>query len=179
MAYGAYMMDNRGYDLSLFETTRGTAVPKSAPVHKHRKKPQAKNNIIELPEINVSKAQRKKYNPVALCAGFVMSAIAVVAIVSIILGQVRLAELNQEIASAETRLSQTQSLHTQMQAKIEASLSAAAVEEYARNELNMVKATNQQKEYISLSQGDKAEIYDEGNRTVFAEMGDFLSSLWS
>lgn len=179
MAYGAYMMDNRGYDLSLFESTRGTAVPKAAPAVKHKRKPQAKNNIIELPEINISKAQRRKHNPMALCVGFVMSAIAALAIVSIILGQVRLAELNQEIASAEEKLSQTQSLHTQMQAKIEANLSAAAVEEYARNELNMVKATNQQKEYINLSQGDKAEIYEDGNRTVFAEMGDFLSSLWS
>ena len=42
-----------------------------------------------------------------------------------------------------------------------------------------LKANSRQKEYISLSQGDKAEIYMEEEKTVFDEIGAFFSSLWS
>lgn len=177
MAYGSYAMGNRDYDLSLFETTRGTAVPKTAPVKKKRAK--AQNNIIDLPEVQVDKSQRRKHNISGLICGFAVAAVVAVAVGLIISGQVRLAELNQEIATAETKLAHTQSIQTQMQARIESSLSAAAVEKYAREELNMVKATNSQKEYISLSQGDKAQVYDSGNSTVFEEIGETVSSLWS
>ena len=66
-----------------------------------------------------------------------------------------------------------------MQAKMEASLSTAAIEKYAQQHLGMSKATAQQKEYISLSEGDKAEVYLEKKSNVFTEIGDFLGSLWS
>ncbi|MDO5123591.1 MAG: septum formation initiator family protein [Eubacteriales bacterium] len=177
MAYGSYAVGNRDYDLSLFESVRGTAVPKTAPVKKKRAK--AQNNIIELPEIQVDKSQRKKHNVSGLVFGFVMAAVVAVAVGLIISGQVRLAELNQEIVSAETKLAHTQSVQTQMQAKIESTLSADAVEKCAKEKLNMVKATNSQKEYISLSQGDKAQVFSDGNATVFEAIGETVSSLWS
>ena len=74
MAYAAYARDNRGYDLSLFETTKGTAVPKEAPT-KVKKKNSAEN-IVKLQREDTLKAQRRKHNVPALIVGFVMSAIA-------------------------------------------------------------------------------------------------------
>ncbi len=177
MAYGAYALDDRGYDFSLFESTRGTAVPKEVPVRK--RKPQNRNNIIELPEVKVDKAHKRKHNVVGLVIGFILSAITVFAVCTVITGQARLTELNEQVALAQEQLSHAQSINTQTKAKIETSLSSAAVEEYAMSELGMVKATGHQKEYISLSQGDKAEVYIEEEKNVFSQIGDFVSSLWS
>ena len=58
-------------------------------------------------------------------------------VVSIIHGQVQLTELNQEIANAKTQLAEQQSVYTQLQMKVDSSISTAVVEEYARDNLNM------------------------------------------
>lgn len=175
MAYGAYMTD-RGYDLSLFET-HGTSAPKLQP--KRHKKKVERNNVILFPEVEYDKSARRKHNVAGIIGGFLMAAVIVTIVGIIIYGQVRLAELNQQIASAETQLSHSVSKYTQLQAKVESSLSTTAVEEYARTQLSMSKATNQQKEYISLSQGDKAEVYTEQDDTVFSVISKFIGSLWS
>ncbi len=175
MAYGSYAMG--GYDLSLFESTKGTAVPKEAPV-KHRKKKTAAN-IVRLKREDIERAQRRKYNVPAILLGSVVSAVVIVLLCAIVYGQVCLSELNQQIISAENTLSQRQSEQLQIQAKVDASLSTLVVEEYAKNNLGMVKASNQQKEYVSLSQGDKAQVYMEEEKNLFEEIGDYISGLWS
>ncbi|MBQ4568451.1 MAG: septum formation initiator family protein [Ruminococcus sp.] len=178
MAYSAYAAQSRGYDLSLFETS-GTAARKPS-VKKTKKKTYAhKNNIVELPEMNVDKTLRRKHNPASLIAGFVMVGVIAVIVGIIIHGQVQLAEINQQIATAQQVLTEKESEHNQMQARVEGFLSTAAVEECARTELGMAKATNQQKEYISLETGDKAEVYIQENSNIFTKIGDFLGSLWS
>lgn len=176
MAYSAYMPSDRGYDLSLFET-QGTSAPKPSPARARKRKP--KNNIVELHTMEFDKESRRKHNVFGLVCGFAMAAVIVLVVGFMIHGQVRLAELNQQIAAAETTLAHSVSEYTQMQAKVEASLSTAVVEEYARTQLGMTKATNQQKEYITLSHGDKAEVFTNSGDNVFSAIGDFFGSLWS
>lgn len=177
MAYGAYAMNSRGYDLSLFETTKGTAVPKEAPVKVRKNKTEA--NIVRLKREDIDAAQKRKYNIPALILSFVMSAVAIFALCGIVYGQVSLSELNQQIISAENTLTERQSEQLQIQAKVDSSLSTLAVEEFAKNNLGMVKASNQQKEYVSLSQGDKAQMYMEEEKNLFEQIGDYISGLWS
>lgn len=177
MAYGAYAMNSRGYDLSLFETTKGTAVPKEAPVKVRKNKTEA--NIVRLKREDIDAAQRRKYNIPALILSFVMSAVAIFALCGIVYGQVSLSELNQQIIAAENTLTERQSEQLQIQAKVDSSLSTLAVEEFAKNNLGMVKASNQQKEYVSLSQGDKAQVYMEEEKNLFEQIGDYISGLWS
>lgn len=175
MAYGTYGTSDRGYDLSLFET-QGTAARKTAPA-KQKKQPKAK--VVKMPEFRYDKTQRRKHNFGALAVGVAL-ALVIVAIVGVIIhGRVQVTELNEQIASAQVELEHRRSEYIQMSAKVEASLSTAAVEEYARTQLGMAKATNQQKEYISLSQGDKVVVYSQGNTGVFSQIGDFFESLWS
>lgn len=177
MAYGAYALGSKGYDLSLFETTKGSAVPKEAPV-KVRKKKTA-TNIVKLQREDIERAQRRKYNVPALVLSFVMSAVVIISLCAIVYGQVCLAELNQQIIAAENTLTERQSEQLQIQAKVDSSLSTLVVEEYAKNNLGMVKASNQQKEYVSLSQGDKAQVYMEEEKNLFEQIGDYISGLWS
>ncbi len=175
MAYSAYMTRDRGYDLSLFETS-GTAARK--PETKKVKKKQY-NNILEMPGVSADQSQRRKHNVGSLIVGFAVAGVIAIIIGVIIHGQVQLAEINQKITTAQQTLTEKESEHNQMQARVEGLLSTAAIEECARNELGMSKATNQQKEYISLETGDKAEIYTQENSNIFTEIGDLLSSLWS
>lgn len=176
MANGAYMNTDRGYDLSLFES-EGNAARKRKSSHKTTS--VKKNNVIELNVPEYDKSQRRKHNIGSIVLGFVCAAVITLCVGFIINGQVELTELNQEIATAKVMLEESKSEYTQMQAKMEASLSTAAVEKYAREKLGMIKATNQQKEYISLSEGDKAEVYTEKQSNIFTEIGDFIGSLWS
>ena len=176
MANGFYMDADRGYDLSLFESEGNAARKKKAAV----RKPQAKkNNVIELNMPEYDKAERRKHNIGSIVLGFVCAAVITLCVGLIIKGQVELTELNQQIASAQVTLEETKSEYTQMQAKMEASLSTAAIEKYAQQHLGMSKATAQQKEYISLSEGDKAEVYLQKESNVFTEIADFFGSLWS
>ena len=176
MANGFYMDADRGYDLSLFESEGNAARKKKAAV----RKPQAKkNNVIELNMPEYDKAERRKHNIGSIVLGFVCAAVITLCVGFIIKGQVELTELNQQIASAQVTLEETKSEYTQMQAKMEASLSTAAIEKYAQQHLGMSKATAQQKEDISLSEGDKAEVYLQKESNVFTEIADFFGSLWS
>lgn len=176
MAYAAYMNSDRGYDLSLFESDGNAARKKKAAPARHAEK---KNNVIELNVQEYSKSERRQHNIGSLILGFVCAAVITLCVGMIIHGQVELTELNQQIASAQVQLEEKKSEYTQMQAKMEASFSTAAIEKYASEELGMSKATNQQKEYISLSEGDKAEVYTQKQTNIFTEIGEALSSLWS
>ncbi len=175
MSYSAYM-NSRGYDLSLFETSGSTA---RKPEPKKMKKKQQKNNIVEFQDVNVEKGQRRKHNVGSLILGFLMAGVIAVIVGVMIHGQVQLAEINQQITTAQTELEHSKSEYVQMQARVEAFLSTASVEEYARTQLGMEKASNQQKEYINLSQGDKAEVYTDSSDNIFTRIGDFFGSLWS
>lgn len=181
MAYGNYFNTEREYDLSLFESDgnaarKKKAAPKKMPPQTQRVK---KNNVIELNVPEFDKSERRRHNIGSIVLGFVCAAVITFCVGTIIMGQVELTELNQEIAQAQVLLEESKSEYTQIQAKMEASFSTAAIEKYAREELGMSKATNQQKEYISLSEGDKAEVYKQKESNIFTEIGDFFGSLWS
>ena len=100
-------------------------------------------------------------------------------VVSIIHGQVQLTELNQEIADAKAQLAEQQSVYTQLEMKVDSSISTTVVEDYAKNNLNMNKATNSQKEFVNLSDSDKAEVTLSADKNIFETIAEAISSLWS
>ena len=63
--------------------------------------------------------------------------------------------------------------------KVDSSISTSAVEKYAQENLNMNKAANSQKEFISLSEGDKAEVIISADKSIFERIADAVASLWS
>lgn len=97
----------------------------------------------------------------------------------IIHGQVQLTELNQQISNASTALSDQESLYTQLQMKIDSKLSTDKVEQYAESQLGMTKADSYQKEYIKLSDGDKAEVSGDQSSNIFESIAQAIAGLWS
>ena len=151
----AYENNNAAYDLSLFDDEVYTsAAParelEDEPVRKVKKKQKTK--IVEFSEDDIN---------------------------AIIVGQVQLTELNQKIISAQETLADTQSIYTQNQMKLEASLSNAEIEKHATEVLGMTKASNAQKEFVSIESGDKAEVSAQKGENIFTQFIESIKNLWS
>lgn len=183
----AYNSQNAAYDLSLFDDesiyTDGTAAPKreKESVHKKKKKADSSkaNKVVKLPEDELYKIRRRKHNPLKIVLGSVAGAAVAVVVGIIIVGQVQLTELNEQIIEAQSTLANAQSIYTENEMKVEAGLSGSAIEEYAENNLGMTKASNAQKEFVSLSGGDKAEVFSQSDENIFTQFFDSIANLWS
>ena len=94
--------------------------------------------------------------------------------------QVLINELNTQIVAAENEISILEGEQTQYQIQIDSKLSEEKIESYAESNLGMTKADNMQKEFITMSGEDKAEIL-QGNapKNVFETIADAFTSLWS
>lgn len=192
----AYYNDRRAYDLRLFEEpyVDGTSarVRKRADVERKEvelppeqpnKKDEHKSASMDRPKKErkpkVKKQRRRKSNFFRIATAVIFGLSVAFMVVSIIHGQVQLTELNQQIVDARAELSEQQSIYTQLEMKVDSSISTSVVEEYARDNLDMNKASNSQKEFISLSEGDKAEVSMDSHKSVFEYLADWISSLWS
>ncbi len=179
----AYDNKNAAYDLSLFdeEAVYSTAVPKrrEQKVHKKQKKVKEKSKVVSLPNEELNKIRRRKHNPFMLTVGTVGGAIITLVIGFIIVGQVQIMELNQEIINAKATLEDCQSVYTQNQMKLEAKLTGTEIEKYAEDVLGMTKVSNAQKEFVTLSGGDKAEVSAQDNQNLFSQFIESVNNLWS
>lgn len=181
----AYTNRNAAYDLNLFdeEQVYSSALPKyeEKEVHntKIRRKVKPGSKVVALPEQEINKIRRRKHNPFKLIAGSLCGIAVAFVIGTIIAGQVRINELTDNIIEAKTILADSQSVYTQNQMKIEADLSNAEIQEYAENVLGMTKATNTQKEFVTLSGGDKAEVTLEEDKNLYIQFIESIKNLWS
>jgi hypothetical protein len=178
----AYNNNNAAYDLSLFDEELYTS---AAPEREYddesvsKVKKKQKNKVVKFSEEDVNKARRRKHNPVKLIFGGLCAAVVTFVIGAIIVGQVQLTELNQQIISAQDTLADTQSVYTQNQMKLEAGLSNAEIEKHATEVLGMTKASNAQKEFVSIESGDKAEVSAQKSENIFTQFVDSIKNLWS
>ncbi len=183
----AYENRNAAYDLSLFDDDNsyswGTEAPKRQEKEVHKKKTAKKakkvSKVVTLPQDELDKIRRRKHNPLKLIVGGTGGLAVALVIGFIIVGQVQIMELNQKIISAEALLQDSQSIYTQNQMKVESVLSNAEIQEYAENVLGMTKASNAQKEFVTLSGGDKAEVSAKGSDNIFTQFIDSIKNLWS
>ena len=145
---------NSAYDLSLFE-----AAPELEP-----KKHPKKNNVIVLPKEKIDKEARRRHNIFYVAAISIFVVIFTAISITIVQSNVLINELNTQIVAAENEIS----------------ILEEKIESYAESNLGMTKADNMQKEFITMSGEDKAEIL-QGNapKNVFETIADAFTSLWS
>ena len=171
----AYNQRDTAYDLSLFEDS-SSAAPVLPEVPEKQSK---KNNVVRITQKQIEKVRRRKHNYFKLAMGVTFAASVMVVVIAIIVGQVQLTELNSKISAAQDDLSIKQSINTQMEMDVNAALSTTVVEDYAQNTLGMSKATNAQKEFVNLSEGDKAEVIQEVKGNIFQSIAQAFTGLWS
>ena len=181
-----YYRSSLAYDLTLFEESEADNVSHIERESSENKSERAdggtrnsnkrdRNNRTK--KNSKQKGRRSKIGRIIF--GIVCGLLMAFVVVSIIHGQVQLTELNQEIADAKARLAEQQSIYTQLEMKVDSSISTTVVEDYAKNNLHMNKAANSQKEFVNLSDGDKAEVSLSGDKNIFESIAEAISSLWS
>mgnify|MGYP000715509011 CR=1 FL=1 len=148
---------------------------------KSKERKRRKNNVSKvLPKEELQKNRRRRHNKFKIALGTVSGAAATIIIGIIIVGQVRLTELNQEVITAKETLANAQSVYTQTQMKLESKLSTSDIEKYAEDTLGMTKATNTQKEFVTLAGGDKAEVSaSQESDNLFTQFWSSVQNLWS
>lgn len=185
MAY--YSHTNLAYDFTLFEeapTGRVSARGKdkhneTAAENGGTDRAQTKTEERSSKKKNVKRFSRRTFDFARIALVVLFGAAVVFIVASIIHGQVQLTELNQEIVNAKAQLAEQQSIYTQLEMKVDSSISTAVVEDYAKKDLNMKKAANSQKEFVNLSEGDKAEVTITSEKNIFESIAEAFASLWS
>ncbi len=165
----AYIDENSAYDLSLFEEPEELELDEA----------KSQENIVY--DLNKERRQRRwaNLNPLEALGTAAMSVMVIFAVAAIIHGQAQLTELNHQITSAQSTLTELSSTYTQVQMAVENKLGPSVVEEYAKNELGMTKTDSSRKEFISFSEGDKAVVADAGEKGVFERLCDAFMEVWS
>lgn len=169
----AYNEHSVAYDLDLFKDNAAKKIPEK------QNTKDKENKVVKIPEEDTYRIRRRKHNPFKIFVGSVSATVATVIIAAIIVGQAQLTELNQQIITAQETLENAQSTYTQLQMGIQSKLSTTEIEKYAETKLGMSKTENAQKEFVSLSQGDKAEISGDANLNFFQKIINAITGLWS
>ena len=156
------------YDISLFET-------EDISDEEFEEKKQRREN--QQKEVDIAQQKQELKSRIIKLA--VMSSLVIFMIVQIIVGQVRLTELNQNISNESKLLEEKKSLYIQSKMKVEAKYSSDIVEQNAQSVLGMSRADSYQKEYISLEEGDKAVVAQKEGENIFEIITQAISSLWS
>lgn len=169
----AYNEHSVAYDLDLFKDNAAKKIPEK------QNTKDKENKVVKISEEDTYRIRRRKHNPFKIFVGSISAAVATVIIAAIIVGQAQLTELNQQIITAQETLENAQSTYTQLQMGIQSKLSTTEIENYAETKLGMSKTENAQKEFVSLSQGDKAEISGDANLNFFQKIINAITGLWS
>ena len=169
----AYNEHSVAYDLDLFKDNAAKKIPEK------QNTKDTENKVVKISEEDTYRIRRRKHNPFKIFVGSISATVATVIIAAIIVGQAQLTELNQQIITAQETLENAQSTYTQLQMGIQSKLSTTEIEKYAETKLGMSKTENAQKEFVSLSQGDKAEISGEANLNFFQKIINAITGLWS
>lgn len=142
------------YDLSLFEPE----TTKKPSYKEEPKKGGADSNVIRLERRAAEKSAKKKKRPVVFL-GVSLLTVVVTAILSwIVYNNVVINELNEKILAADAEIANQDNLTAQYQLKIDRALTTPIVQEFAETKLGMTKANSAQKEFVSLTDGDKGEV---------------------
>lgn len=152
------------YDLSLFEPdaaarkTEGTGSVRNT---------NADSNVIKIDNSVSEKVHKHKRNPVVILGVAVLMAVFS-AICGIILDHdVTINELNEKILDADQTIVNQENLSAQYKLKIDSKLTPEIVKDYAENKLGMTKANAAQKEFVSLADGDRAEVIRADQKETF------------
>ena len=182
-----YYRSSLAYDLTLFEESEAdnaSEIERESSGNKGERADGGTRNSNKRDRNNRTKKDskrngRRRSKLGRIIFGVICGLLMAFVVVSIIHGQVQLTELNQEIADAKARLAEQQSIYTQLEMKVDSSISTTVVEDYAKNNLHMNKASNSQKEFVNLSDGDKAEVSLSDDKNIFESIAEAISSLWS
>ncbi len=150
--------NNEAYDLSLFEENND--IQMSSADKKSRKKKKS-GQIISISQGSSSKAQRRKRNPVVIFFVSLLTVVLASVAILFVYFNAELNEINEQITVKNKELAELQNDQAKYQLEIDSKLTDSFVKSFAENKLHMSPAKNAQKQFFSLSEGDKGEVVGE------------------
>lgn len=141
--------------------TMGTAAPARAPQRRKRGVPYTRPKVIRKSRAQL-KAEAVRSRKKA------MTIVAIVTAFFLVIGfqiccQIKIDDLDEQIAAERSSISTMQSENAQLEMKIDSNVSLAKVDDYAKNELGMVKVKDYQVNYVKLH--DKDAVLVSGGKT--------------
>lgn len=151
---------NTAYDISIFE---------------EREYVQKRDgNIVKLPNKKNKVNKKKKLNVMTVLFTAVTFSISIAVFGTMLSNQVQLTEIADRTNRIEKQLEESKSENTQLQMKVKEKFSPEKITYYAQNDLSMEQTNSNQIEYISLTSGDKAEITQKNQNTIFDNFLAFM-----
>jgi cell division protein FtsB len=150
--------DNLAYDLSLFEpkVAREAETPEQAEKEKL---------------IRPKTAAKMKVHPAVVVKSVAVALFIFSALFTVMLSNVRLANLNDQIAASQTQLQNAKSEQVRLNMELESRMSLQNVENYAVNKLGLQKIDQFQVQYVHISDQDKVVVTPKGGN-IFTNLID-------
>lgn len=171
---------NRGaYDLNAYRAqrnakrsepvapVRGTAVPKTHPNPAPRKKGVARPRVIQ--KNNKQLRQEALRSRAAAVRVLAIATVLFLLLGAQIYSQVKVDELDQQLTDIQQQIAVVESDNTRRNMELNANVSLEKVDQYARNELGMVKISDYQVNYVKLSDVDEVEVSGGKTHSDFAQ----------
>ncbi|MCL2089329.1 MAG: septum formation initiator family protein [Oscillospiraceae bacterium] len=150
--------NNRAYNFEPFEDKPRQPKP-----------PQPPPNIEK-----VQPAKDKKGKPVQIA--FLLLILLVLA-GSMIYTRVELTEISAEISKSEKELDKLKDDNLRLNLAIDSSTSLKTIEEYAKENLGLVKLNRSQKKYYNLTSGNRIELFETSERGFFRTIKDWIDMI--
>lgn len=148
---------NLAYDFARFEPERKQSVA-----------------VEKKTEIKVVKKTARRASP----AKIIVMLAAVLAIASMMIyNQVVLTELNDQTTTLNAELEKLQSEKIQKSTELESQMSLKNIEEYAVNNLGLVKMDQSQVEYVDLESGNKVEVKQQQDDSFWGSIKQVFQNL--
>ncbi len=141
-------------DLDLFDVSKNGY----APALKPERKTQQPKLLKEKPISRKTASAQAKVSRAAAAKACAVAFMLLMVIGSLIYCRVILTDLQVDLNNAKSELSASESEYTSLKMKYNSILAPDKVEEYARNELGMVKRENYQIRYFDISGKDGAQL---------------------
>lgn len=93
--------------------------------------------------------------------------------------RVQLTERISQVSTASSQYTQLEAEGTRLDLELESKVSLENAENYAVNELGMVKKENKNVEYIHLTQGNKIEVPEDASPSFWESVKEFFANLLS
>jgi hypothetical protein len=136
---------NAAYDFSNFAPV---PEPDDQKTKKDQKQPLQKKH----------RAKKNAVKPGTVVKWAFISFFVMMSVGSIMVGNIKITQLNDQVANAQKALDTAKSNEVSLNAKLEARMSMTKVEDYATNKLGLVKVQSYQIQYVHLTDKDKVVV---------------------
>lgn len=149
--------------------------------------PEEAPEFRQVPDKKVRTAVKKKsvkkqaVKPITVLKWVFVSIFVLISLGSIMVGNIKITQLNDQIAKVEKDLDAAKSTQVSLNSKLESRMSMSNVEDYATNKLGLVKTQSYQIQYVKLTNEDRVQILGKSDDigTAFQNIMNMIEEYFS